>query len=338
MSVSNGTAQKAAALALAALPGGGALTANTTVEILDRDELVTWMRLNADPKRGKRRCVLFSLGARHGEKGVTAITEGDVGKSLGDAQRNAQIDAIAADFDRASTAWVKAHGRLLGFVVGGHKDDDPDTDAHVAFPFTLTPPAGVRENFEGREASDLAGAVAWHHRTLDTVLRLWSKDGQQDKDRMLLELQSARQHNEELTRIRKEGIDEHQRLADGAMLRELTVEEKRLSLDIQRQLSEVLISKGLPMIGAALGASAPDPMLELATALTPDEIVALMQMIKKGPPEREKQLGPAVASALKRLPDEKKAAIAQRMFALEAEGELVIDSVPEGATEPEKKP
>jgi hypothetical protein len=331
----NGAAARGAARAVAdalALPSHGPLgpsSSSITIEVLDRVELVEWMRYHADPARKKRRCMLFSLGARHGEKQVTAITEGVVEARLGDSARHAQIDAIASDFDRASMAWVKHVGSTLGFLVGGHVNDDKETESHVGFPFTLTPPQGVRNNFGGGSTRpDLEGALGHAHRTIDNILGLWSEDGNKEKDRLLDELKNARLHNEELTRIRVESIERTERLADGAALREVTVEEKRLSLDIMRQLSFVLIDKGLPLLGKALGGSEGNMALELLDNMTPEQIVDLLKSIENGPPGQVERFGPFVQAAMRSLPDEKKKAIAKRMAELEARGEIIVEAGP----------
>jgi hypothetical protein len=339
---SNGAKHAAASSALdklAPTQRRGDVTLKTREERLDTKALEAWMIRESAPGKGRRRVVLFTLSARQGEskKEIAPITEGEVKKSLGDDARREAIGEIVRDFDRASWEWAKSGSNrgAQSFVAGGHKDDNPDTEWHVAFPFSVTPPSEVRENFEGSEKPDKDGVIAGLLREKDTILRMWSKDSQQDRDRLLDELKSARDHNEELYRMRLEWAAQRETLADGAALRQIQVRKTEFELEVQNKIVIELMNRGLPFLAKLLGEPA-DPMgestaVKAALALSPKKIAMLFENIT---PEEEKELSPLLAVMLDRMPEQKKALVLQAMQERSAEGALVIDTTPapEGAS------
>jgi hypothetical protein len=331
----NGTTEKAAeaassALAKLAPSSRGAISLRTREERLDARALTAWMLAESSPKKGRRRSVLFTLSARlgGGKKELSPITEGDVAKSLGDDARRERIAEIVADFDRASWEWAKSEANrgAQPFVVGGHKDDNPDTEWHVAFPFSVTPPSEARENFEGSERPDKDGVIAGLLREKDTLLRLWSKDSQQDKDRMLEELKSAREHNEALYQMRLEWAAQRETLADGAALRNIQVKKTEFELEVQNKIVIELMNRGLPFLAKLLGepdGGAADPSVKIALALSPKKIAGLLEGMT---PAEEEVLSPLLAVMLERMPEGKKAEVLRCMQERSAAGALVIDT------------
>lgn len=177
---------------LAAVPQHQATTL-TTQDVFPRDECLDWMREKCDPKHKRYQVIAFSLSHIDARAVGDAFTDIDhvmldVDEKTGALPQNISIvlEAAADAFYRAAAAHCAAiFTNRQGYLIKGHqrgelieKDDGTKVEEdclmvtpRTSFPFSVTPPPGVRENYEGNEKPTAEGALGAMQRTLDTGMR-----------------------------------------------------------------------------------------------------------------------------------------------------------------------
>lgn len=164
-----------------------------TQDVFPRDACLDWMREKCDPKHKRYQVIAFSLShidARAVGDAFTDITHVmlPVDEKTGALPQNltAILETAADEFWRAAQAHCAAlFTNRQGFLIKGHhrgqlveqedgtkvEEDVLTVTPRTTFPFSVTPPVGVRENFEGNEKPTAEGALGAMQRTLDTTLR-----------------------------------------------------------------------------------------------------------------------------------------------------------------------
>lgn len=164
-----------------------------TQDVFPRDECLDWMRHWCDPKHGRYQVLAFSLShidARAVGDAFTNLTHFMVpaDEKTGALPNGlpAMLEKAADEFCRAATAHCAAvFTNRQGYVIQGHhrgkmvelpdgtkeEEDLLTVNPRTTFPFSVTPPLGARENFEGNEKPTAEGALASFQRQLDTVSR-----------------------------------------------------------------------------------------------------------------------------------------------------------------------
>ncbi len=169
-------------------------TTNTSQDVFPRDECLNWMRDWVDPKHQKNQVIAFSLShidARAVGDAFDDITHVmiQVDPKTGALPSNLSmtLETAVDEFWRAAKAHTAAlYTNRQGYTIKGHRrggqiklddgtfeEEDPLTvPPRTLFPFSVTPPPGVRENFEGNEKPNAEGALGAMQRTLDTKMRV----------------------------------------------------------------------------------------------------------------------------------------------------------------------
>jgi len=291
----------------------GYSTPSMAEDSFPRERLIGWMREWSLPSKGSRRCVVFSL-SREGvlptddHLDLTHVEAPAV--HVAESERERIHAANADELGRAAEALCRTAGRRSTFFVRGHEQpppletpkpgEEPDplrVPPRITFPFTLTPPDGVRDNYEGGELPSNLGVTATMQRHSDTSLRMSQMSQGQVIDVLLEHNRQLMSWNLQARELQMKADALIQDLADRKQERDIRAKEAAFSLAIKEEAFEVVKTQVVPAalavvrqrygIGVRELESQRAPSPELPAAPADGAIMAMLASAKIGP----KQLG-----------------------------------------------
>jgi hypothetical protein len=220
---------------------------------------------------------------------------------LSDGQRDIALEKAADEIWRAAQAWVSVQGMRVALQILGHQaaksledgtpGDPLTTVPRVAFPFSVTPPEGVRETFEGGEEADIPGVIGSQQRHADTSLRVAHTTTDRVQERLLQMNRDLLEHVREQDHARLEHYKLIEDLADRKQSRDAAAAESRFNLAVKEQVAEVVFSQVLPLVSLAFKAK-----LGVLPAKIPDGTEADPVQFVEGLKLQPKQLAQFVGS------------------------------------------
>ncbi len=237
------------------------LSHHTRQDEFPREECIAWMREWSSVKKGPARCVVFSLSSMAREQGEDAASITHVESpepTVSDRERTITLEAAADEIWRAAKAWSGVAGMRTGLMLQGHQagrkledgtQEDPLTVIpRVSFPFTATPPPGVRENFEGGELPNASGSMAIMQRHADTVQRTAHTTLDKQQDRLLEFNRDLMHHVERLRELSDNQALQIQDALDRKVTREIQARDAAFNLALKEQVAEVVFDQVLPLV------------------------------------------------------------------------------------------
>lgn len=285
---------------------------------LDTDKLAAWIADKADAKRGKWRCVHFSL-CRLTESGGfdQAITQEGLDPKLKEPERTERIAAIVKEFDHASRGWANESQYKATFVVGGCLTDDEGEFSKYQFPFKVSPShdalVSTGDEFGASVTSigpktDMSAVVGGLYRILDTQIEVQSRTTLAHQEQLASLFKHSNEERErvlgrlsELTMAMQESLDRQN-------LRNMEVMEKKFDLEQREEIHKMVREVLLPMGARALEAkgilppgsfAGDNPVLSLMKTFTPEQFVAFWGNLDE---EQKKQAEPMARGLMSSMP------------------------------------
>lgn len=312
-------------------------------DVFPRDACLDWMRDKCDPKYKRHQVIAFSLSHIDARAVGDAFTDIDsvvleVDEKTGALPQNisAVLEAAANTFWRAASAHCGAiFTNRQGYLIKGHHrgdmieqddgtkvEEDPlKVTPRTSFPFSATPPPGVRENYEGNEKATAEGALGSMQRTLDTALR----NIEASNAKMMKGYESWNEKLiDKLTDTFEIITAQNRQLQDAEdrkITRQVQADEAKFKLETQSMIVDAIETKVLPIVELLVkaklgivpsvpalgeGQSAPqaDPAALVATIraldLTPSQIGNLVADLR---PEQNAMLRPLLVELSKTMPE-----------------------------------
>lgn len=300
---------------LAAVPQFEATTL-TTQDVFPLDECLDWMREKCDPKHKRYQVIAFSLSHIDARAVGDAFTDIDhvmvpVDDKTGALPQNISVvlETAALSFSRAASAHCAAiFTNRQGYLIKGHhrgemikqedgterEEDHLMVTPRTSFPFRVTPPLGVRENYEGNEKATAEGALGSMQRTLDTSMRAM----QAGNEKMQKGYETWNEHIlNKLTEVLEINIAQSRQLQeaeDRKATRAIEAKKAEFALETQAMIVETIQKQVVPvaalMVKAKLGIVQAVPALGEGEA-DPAALIATVKALKLTP----RQLGNFVA-------------------------------------------
>lgn len=275
---------------------------------MDRDYFLAWVLDAADPRKGKRQCVVFRLEHYEALTNQTRVlTEMFMSKQTrSEAERTSLAQHIVDSFDRASKAWTTQAPSVQTFVFVGVASEDPDARACCQQQFCQTPP-DRGDLPEGTERpADLVSVVGQLQREKDTLMREHGRmaDRIMDLNERLLD------HTNELRTRSWDQQVRMEQLLDDRMRRETEAMERRMRAELEHQVLTMGLDMGMRVGGAILskkfGISITDPLE--AVKLRPDQMLRILGTLD---PAQRRMMQPVICKVLRGMTEDQRRELAE---------------------------
>lgn len=280
---------------------------------LDKQALKDWMvRQLLPPPRGSGKKQIVSFTLQHDDdkrQDRVVITEEEFPKTHAEAEREEALDRAVAEFARASEASAAVFPVVQRFYACSHWTLDRAEKADKEWPFLVSPPPDVAAAFHQRQEGEASmGPVVGHlQRLLDRSFGLVVSNNQSQLDRLTTLCETLLERYDVLFGQRWEMAVKCEKLLDEHAVREITVAEAQVNLQVKQELLAGLMKYGGAFAAKLLApqSAGTDAAVEGLKALDAGELFMLIKVVDNLDAEKRDKFAPLFRAVLNDLPADK---------------------------------
>lgn len=301
---------------------------------LDQEKMIGWMLDKSDPKQKKLQCESFLLFHDHKTQGLIAVSTGATipKKNVTLEERTDLIRQIVEEFAEESEQRAQRFAPdLQGFQVSAYTkegvNDDPESkgqDPTFTRYFNVTPAGSLTQpNYQGNSTSntdvDVVQIVGQLQRDKDVTLKQLTNYIGSTQERIIDWNSKVMTENRLLSDLAFEQSRKMEALLDDRARRDAEAIEKKMHIDAQWQLIQggLAIGKGLferymaskmmplpqtqdalPEGASAPAAAVPNPLEDLGSHLSPEELVTIVAALSDENQDRFKPIAMAIVAKM----------------------------------------